>query len=129
MGFLHKLFGDKQPSQCNFRGKVVPVTKSVDEFTRIVLVEKKPIGLLVKINDWVHVYGQLLHSATGTGKSHPFHIRSRGPCHVICAQCNVKLDGATLAMLGPDSVMSSFGVAPVKQCRACGSPNVIIVSA
>jgi hypothetical protein len=63
MDFLRKLFGDKQPYTCNFAGKVVPVTKNVDEFVHIVRVEKKPIGLLVRIKDWMQVYGQLLHSA------------------------------------------------------------------
>jgi hypothetical protein len=129
MGFLRKLVGDKQPGQCSFDGRVIPVTESVDEFIRIVRVEKEPIGLLVRIKDWMLVYGQLLHSTSGIHGSHLFEIREGGPCRVICARCNAKMDAATLATLGPDSVMAAFGVAPVKQCRACGNPNVVIVSA
>lgn len=130
MGFLRKLFGTEKSNQCNFRGKVIPVTKNVEEFVRIVRDEKKAIGLLLGIKDFTHVYGRLLHSAGGTGLSHPLHISATtGPCYVICAQCEAELDEATIAMLGPDSVMAAFGVAPVNRCKACGSTNVLIVSA
>jgi hypothetical protein len=125
MAFLRKLFGDKQQSQCNFAGQVVQVTNNLDEFVRNVRLAK-PIGLFVKIKDWMLTYGQLLHHG-GSSPPNPFQIGPSASCHLICAQCNVEFDSATIAMLGSDSLMSAFGVAPVKKCPSCSSPNVIIV--
>ena len=111
---------------CSFAGKVVPVTKNIDKFVRNARLGN-PIGLFVRIKDWTLIYGELLHRG-GSSTPNPFTISPSASCHLICAQCNVEFDGAALAMLGPDSVMSAFGVAPVNRCRACDSPNVIIVS-
>ncbi len=131
MDFLRKLFGDKQQSQqqsqCNFADKVVPVTNNLDKFVRNARLEN-PIGLVVRIKDWALTYGELLHRG-GSSTPNLFTISPSASCHLICAQCNVEFDEATLAQLGPDSVMSAFGVAPVNRCHACGSTNVIIVFA
>jgi hypothetical protein len=116
---------DKQPSQCNFAGKVVPVTNNLDEFIRNFHLAK-PIGLSVKIKDWNLTYGEIL-SHGGSSAHNPFQIGEEYSCHLICANYNVEFDSALYARMGSDSMMSKFGVAPVNQCPACGSPNAIIV--
>jgi len=116
--------------KCNFWGQVIPVTKDSDKFIRTVLMEMRPYGLQVSMEDFVAIYGELLQSASGTGRSNPFYVSaSEGPCRVICAQCEVELDEQTIASLGSNSAMAAFGVPPVTKCRECGSANAIIVSA
>jgi hypothetical protein len=110
--------------KCNFRGQVILVTKDVDKFIHTVLTEWKPNGLQVSIESFGGTYGELLHR-----DSKKFHISaSKGPCRVICAQCEVEFDEQTIASLGPNSVMAAFGVPPVTKCLECGSSNIIIVS-
>jgi hypothetical protein len=115
--------------ESNFRGQVIPVTKDSGKFIRTVLNEMHPYGLQVSMEDFVAVYGELLQTASGTGRSNPFHVSAvEGPCRVICAQCEIELDEPTIAALGTNSAMAAFGFPPVTQCRECGSTNAVIVS-
>jgi len=114
----------------NFRGQEVPVAKDSGEFVQSVLKGTRPYGLMILMEDFVKVYGELLHRAGGQGRSNPFQVSaSAGPCWVICSQCEVELDEPTIAALGKNSVMAAFGMSPVIKCRECGNPYAVIVAA
>jgi DNA-directed RNA polymerase subunit RPC12/RpoP len=144
MGFL-------KPDDCKFRNSPVPVTKNLEEFVHIARSEDRPIGLLVKVKRFADTYGELLAiglpsawppigqettevqqivQTVSSGKPSPFEIRpGSGPCHLICARCEVEFDAESIAVLGPGSPMAALGVSPLNQCQDCGSRDVVIVSA
>lgn len=107
-----------------FRGEEVPVTKDLKEFVRSVSGRDRPVGLLIRMEDFVGAYGELLHNGKDTFKI----SSSNGPCYVICHGCEVELDERTVASLGKNSVMSQFGMPPVLKCPACGHPDAVIVA-
>ncbi|MGB2963019.1 MAG: hypothetical protein WBB69_03445 [Anaerolineales bacterium] len=112
-----------------FRGQEVPETKDTGKFVQQVLSGKRPSGLSIRMEGFVEVYGELLNSASGTGRSNPFYVgASSGPCWVICAQCEVEFDEPTIAALGKNSAMAAFGMLPVTKCQECGSAYAVIVS-
>ena len=116
-------------TKITFRGKEVPVTQETGTFVQSVSKGTRPYGLMIRMEDFVEVYGELLHSSSGTGRSNPFHVSaSDGPCWVICSQCEVELDEPTIAALGKNSAMAAFGMPPVIKCRECGNPSAVIVT-
>ena len=115
----------------NFRGQEVPVTKDPSEFVQTVLKWTRPYGLMIRMEDFVEVYGKLQRAGGGDpGRSNPLHISaSAGPCWVICSGCEFELEEPTIAALGKNSAMAAFGMPPVTKCPKCGNPDAVIVAA
>jgi hypothetical protein len=131
VGILKRLLRKEGKAlECRFRGEVVPVTRNVEDFIRIVGENKKPLGLHVRIRDFTETYGRLLHSGDpwGTRRSNPFEVNpAKGPCRLVCERCEMEFAEDFIAALGPDSLMASFGAPVYKRCPKCGSTSVVIV--
>lgn len=116
--------------ESTFRGEAIPVTDSVDDFIRLALHKGKTCGLSVRMEEYVRVYGELLHSGGAPGSHNSLHVSaSRGPCYVICEGCEMEMSEQLVAALGSNSLMAAFGLEPVVRCPECGHRNAVIVYA